>query len=133
MFVKDLTYQTYLEWNIFRKLTVHVDIVLAFPFNVSAEDYQYRMKSRLCYPIAKSNRHVETNDTYSLKSICKIQAQVMRTFPKPIRQGFITAKAVRLSTVCAPGFDSVQFKLTEALTIEDYITSHALTTVYYTN
>ena len=59
-------------------------------------------------------------------SNCEIEAQIMKLLPGPIRQGFITAKAVRLSTVCASGFDTEQFKLTEDLAIEDYITSHAL-------
>ena len=50
----------------------------------------------------------------------------MTVLSAPIRQGFITAKAVRLSSVCIPGFNPSHFRLTEDLAIEDYITSHAL-------
>ena len=50
----------------------------------------------------------------------------MKSLPEPIRQGFITAKAVRLVGVCAPEFDMVGFGVVEDLAIEDYITSHSL-------
>ena len=50
----------------------------------------------------------------------------MKSLPETIRQGFITAKAVRLFGVCAPEFDMIRFGVVEDLAIEDYITSHSL-------
>ena len=62
----------------------------------------------------------------SPSSYCDIEAQLMKSLPEPIRNGFITVKAIRLLGVCAPGFDMFRFGIVEDLAIEDYVTSHSL-------
>ena len=106
--------------------TCYIDIVLAFPFNTKEWKYPFGIESRGYYPIAKADRHAYYDATFFPESQCEIEAKIMKALPEPIRQGFITAEAARLSTVCALGFDTTHFKLTEDLSIEDYITSHAL-------
>ena len=109
----------------FKHLYVYVDIVLAF--STKGEKYfPFWLRCDSFNLIAKADRHEYVNKDEFPKSYCDAEALVMKSLPEPIRQGFITAKAVRLVDVCAYEFDMVQFGLIEDLAIEDYITSHSL-------
>ena len=76
--------------------------------------------------IAKADRHGYDDATEFPVSVCEAETIVMQALPEPLRQAFITAKAVRPSSICAPELDLNHIEIVEDLAIDDYITSHAL-------
>ena len=84
------------------------------------------VKSSSFHAIAKADRHGYTRNLLFHVSFSEAETTVMQSLPEPIRQAFMTAKAVRLASVCVAGLDLKQFNIVEDLAIEEYITSHTL-------
>ena len=104
-------------------MIVYIDIAVAFPFENPRYEFPMGVKSSSFHAIAKADRHGYTRNLLFHVSFSEAETTVMQSLPEPIRQAFMTAKAVRLASVCVAGLDLKQFNIVEDLAIEEYIFS----------
>ena len=119
-----------------RTIVCHVDLIPGFKigrFPAKPDLDLGKSSSVPAYVIAKESRHDfrETRLAFQV-SFAHLEAKLLKSFPWEVKQGFIVAKAVRLSTVAQVDEETKQnVFLSEKLDLCDVITSHMLKTCLF--
>ena len=117
----------------FNNLQVSVDLAPVFkcpdytlekplPLQASCSEY---------LALVKCSRHKYDNNIHLPITFSEGEHEIMRTLPDYVRSGYITAKAVRLASICEPGLNPKELGVVEPIDIQSFVSSYALKNSLY--
>ena len=120
----------------FNNLQVSVDLAPVFkcPDYTLEEPLPLQTSCNEYMALVKCSRHIynSLDDAFLLSvTFSEGEHDIMHRLPEHVRGGYVTAKAMRLASICEPGLNQQELGIIEPIDIQSFISSYVLKTCLY--